>query len=54
VETYLAVRGSGVKAGVNLLYAIAGAIEGRHWQEVDRAGLVLELDQRSHCLPLLD
>lgn len=54
VETYLAVRGSGIKASVNLLYAIAGAIEDRHWQEVDRAALILELDQRAHCLPLLD
>ena len=54
VEAYLYVCGSGVKASASLLCAIAGAMESRHWQEVDRAGLLLEPDQRSPCLPLLD
>lgn len=53
VEAYLAVCQSGRKASLNLLYAVAGAIEGVHWQAVARSRLLMELDQRRR-LPLLD
>ncbi len=47
VEAYLDVEASGYKPGLNLLYAMEGAITGRHWQVVrHEAGgeLILRLE----------
>ncbi len=37
VEAYMRVRRAGFKPGLNLLYAIEGALEDCHWQEVPEA-----------------
>jgi hypothetical protein len=50
VAAYLRVKQSGAACSLNLLWAIEGAISGRHWQEVakqDRLRLLLELEVRS-------
>ena len=54
IEAYLSVQASGCRPGLNLLYAIAGALDGVHWTKVDRTLLQVTLDQRQHSLPLLD
>lgn len=36
IEAYLDVDACGYKPGLNLLYALEGAITGRHWQVVRR------------------
>jgi DNA transformation protein and related proteins len=47
VEVYLAVKSRQSQASVNLLYALAGAQQGVHWQVVAR-------EQRSQWLMRLD
>ena len=37
VEAYMRVRRAGFKPGLNLLYAIEGALNDCHWQEVPEA-----------------
>ncbi|WP_299791495.1 TfoX/Sxy family protein [uncultured Shewanella sp.] len=47
VETMVRLERAGIKPGLNMLYALVGAIEGLNWQEVARtrkAELVLSLD----------
>lgn len=47
VAAYLAVKRTGAKASLNLLWALEGALTGRHWQVVareDRTALLLHLD----------
>jgi DNA transformation protein len=36
IDTYLRVEALGVKPGLNLLYALDGAIRGEHWLEAKR------------------
>ena len=48
VRAYLQVKRSGGNISLNLLWALEGALSGRHWQEVakhDRLSLLLELDE---------
>lgn len=47
VEAYLAVKRSGANPSLNLLWALEGALSGRHWQEVARC-------DRLHLLTLLE
>lgn len=47
VRAYVQVKRSGTNASLNLLWAMEGALSGRHWQEVakhDRLSLLLELE----------
>lgn len=47
VEAFRRVRASGATPSLNLLWALEGALTGRHWQEVahaERTSLLLELD----------
>lgn len=47
IEAYLDVEASGYKPGLNLLYAIEGALTGHHWQVVRRekgGELILRLE----------
>lgn len=47
VAAYLAVKRRDPRASLNLLWALEGAITGRHWQDVareDRARLLMALD----------
>ena len=47
VRAYVQVKRSGACSSLNLLWAIEGALSGRHWQEVakfDRLRLLLELE----------
>jgi DNA transformation protein len=47
VRAYLQVKRSGCSAGLNLLWAMEGALSGLHWQEVakhERLRLLLELE----------
>jgi DNA transformation protein len=47
VRAYVQVKRSGACSSLNLLWAMEGALSGRHWQEVarhDRLGLLLELE----------
>ncbi len=47
VRAYLQVKRSGVNSSLNILWAMEGALSGRHWQEVakhDRLRLLLELE----------
>lgn len=49
VEAYLRVQQSGLRPSVNLLYAMAGALEGCRWDrlpEGTRGALLMELDAR--------
>ena len=47
VRAYVQVKRSGANSSLNLLWAMEGALSGRHWQEVakhDRLRLLLELE----------
>ncbi len=47
VRAYVQVRRAGTNASLNLLWAMEGALSGRHWQDVakyDRLRLLLELE----------
>jgi DNA transformation protein len=47
VRAYVQVKRAGTGASLNLLWAMEGALSGRHWQEVakhDRLSLLLELE----------
>jgi DNA transformation protein and related proteins len=47
VRAYLQVKRAGNGVSLNLLWAMEGALSGRHWQEVaknDRLRLLLELE----------
>ena len=47
VRTYVLVKRSGTNASLNLLWAMEGALSGRHWQDVakhDRLRLLLDLE----------
>ncbi|MBP7579611.1 MAG: TfoX/Sxy family protein [Vogesella sp.] len=47
VAAYLQVKRSGQHASLNLLWALEGALSGRHWQQVardDRLRLLLALE----------
>jgi DNA transformation protein len=47
VHAYVQVKRSGACSSLNLLWAMEGALSGRHWQEVakhDRLSLLLELE----------
>lgn len=51
VRAYLQVKQTGAPASLNLLWALEGAITGRHWLEVarhDRLRLLLELEDAEH------
>ncbi|MDE2297075.1 MAG: TfoX/Sxy family protein [Burkholderiales bacterium] len=53
VAAYFAVKASGANASLNLLWALEGALTGRHWRVVsreDRTSLLMQLDdlERSH------
>lgn len=48
VRAFVLVKQSGACSSLNLLWAIEGALSGRHWQAVakeDRLRLLLELDE---------
>ena len=48
VESYLAVKRLNRSASLNLLWALEGAISGRHWRDVakhDRLHLLTQLEQ---------
>jgi DNA transformation protein len=47
VRAYVQVKRSGACSSLNLLWAMEGALSGRHWQNVakhDRLSLLLELE----------
>lgn len=47
VRAYLQVKRGGGNASLNLLWAIEGALTGRHWQDVarnDRLSLLMQLE----------
>jgi DNA transformation protein len=47
VRAFAQVKRSGANSSLNLLWAMEGALSGRHWQEVakhDRLSLLLELE----------
>lgn len=51
IAAYLAVKRSGQAASLNLLWALEGALSGRHWQEVaqsDRLRLLLQLEDEEN------
>lgn len=54
VEAFMRVRRAGFKPGLNLLYAIEGALLDCHWQEVPeerRQELILAADAATALLP---
>lgn len=54
VEAYMRVRRAGFRPGLNLLYAIEGALQDTHWQEVPearRAELVAAAEAAIALLP---
>lgn len=54
VEAYMRVKRAGFKPGLNLLYAIEGALLDCHWQEVPeerRHELILAADAATALLP---
>ena len=54
VEAYMRVRRAGFRPGLNLLYAIEGALNDTHWQEVPearRAELVAAAEAAIALLP---
>lgn len=53
VEAFRRVRGRGHRPSRNLLFALAGAIEGIDWRCVDRGSLLLALEARPSDRPLL-
>jgi len=58
VGAYLQVLGSGQRASLNLLWALAGCLENCHWSALPpglRGQMLLELDRRQgRAGPLLD
>ena len=49
VAAYAELKAAGVPASLNLLWAMEGALTGRHWRDVsrdDRLRLLLELEAR--------
>ena len=49
VEAYLAIRREGLPVSLNMLYAVHGALNGVHWNTIDREereSLIMELDAR--------
>lgn len=47
VAAYIAVKKSGAKPGLNLLWALEGALTDQHWQDVaqnERLRLLLQLE----------
>ena len=47
VAAYVAIKASGANASLNLLWALEGALTGRHWRVVareDRTSLLMQLD----------
>lgn len=57
VSAFASVRTVDRRASLNLLWALHGAITGRHWQDVareDRAALLAELESLEGGSPLLD
>jgi DNA transformation protein len=47
VRAYVQVKRAGASSSLNLLWAIEGALSGRHWQEIaknDRLTLLLQLE----------
>jgi DNA transformation protein len=54
VAAYQAVARSGARPGVNLLWALEGALTGRHWQDVartERLRLLLQLEDSQKDTP---
>ncbi|MBI5919516.1 MAG: TfoX/Sxy family protein [Nitrosomonadales bacterium] len=54
VRAYLQVKRSGACSSLNLLWAMEGALSGRHWQVVAREDwlrLLLELDEIGRPVP---
>lgn len=48
VQAFVAVKRAGQPASLNLLWALEGALTGRHWKDVaraDRTRLLIALDQ---------
>ena len=48
VRAYARVKRSGINCSLNLLWAMEGALSGRHWQDVakhERLSLLLALEQ---------
>lgn len=53
VAAYAAVKASGANASLNLLWALEGALTGRHWRVVareDRTSLLMQLDDLERSL----
>lgn len=49
VDTFIALKRAGEPASLNLLWALEGALSGRHWRDVardDRLRLLIELEAR--------
>ncbi|MBI1891680.1 MAG: TfoX/Sxy family protein [Burkholderiales bacterium] len=49
VDTFIALKKTNKTTSLNMLWALEGALSGRHWQEVvrdDRLRLLTELDAR--------
>jgi len=54
IPAYVRVKASGDNASLNLLWALEGALTGRHWRDVartDRSSLLLALDTYQHEQP---
>ena len=58
LKAYLMVRdNTEFKPGLNLLYAMVGALENRHWSDIarnERLSLLLALDDQERLQALLD
>jgi len=55
VETFLKVKRAGFRPSLNLLYAMAGAIDDCHWTDLGeerKGGLMLELDAAESVNPI--
>lgn len=53
VGAFIALKAAGQPASLNLLWAMEGALSGRHWKDVardDRLRLLMELDARGVAL----
>ncbi|MFC5460386.1 TfoX/Sxy family protein [Massilia niabensis] len=51
VQAFIAVKRTGQPASLNLLWALEGALTGRHWKDVariERTRLLIALDQAEH------
>jgi DNA transformation protein len=51
VEAFVAVKRAGEPASLNLLWALEGALTGRHWKDVarsERTRLLIALDHLEH------